>query len=87
MNSTIKLTSKRQATLPVEVCEQLGVKPGDELDLIPRVENGERFWVLQKHGAPARAWFGSLRAYAKNATDHSAEAIRESIARRRKSGS
>lgn len=79
MKATIRLTSKRQVTFPAEVCETLGIKPGDELELIPRTENGERFWVLQKREAPLRPWLGSLNAYAKNTQDHSMEAIRESI--------
>lgn len=79
MKATVRLTSKRQVTFPAEVCENLGIKPGDELELIPRTEGGERFWVLQKREAPLRPWLGSLNAYAKNAQDHSMEAIRESI--------
>lgn len=83
MSGTIKLTTKRQVTFPAKVCEQLGLKPGDELDLKPRVENGEQFWVLQKRRTPPRPWLGSLRAYAKNATGHSIKSIRDSIARGR----
>ena len=79
MKATVRLTSKRQVTFPAEVCENLGIKPGDELELIPRTEGGERFWVLQKRESPSRPWLGSLKAYAKNAQDHSMEGIRESI--------
>ena len=79
MASTIKLTSKRQATFPAEVCERLGIGPGDELELIPRVEGGERYWLLQKREPKKRPWSGRLRRYAANADDHSMEAVRESI--------
>ena len=79
MVAIVKLTSKRQVTFPAEVCENLGIEPGDELELIPRTEDGERFWILQKRKTPARPWLGSLARYAKNAEDHSIEAIRESI--------
>ena len=85
MSTTIKLTSKRQATFPAEVCEGLGIGPGDELELIPRVENGERYWLLQKRVSPKRPWFGRLKKYAANAKDHSMEAVRESIRKGRAS--
>jgi len=86
MTKTIKLTAKRQATFPAEVCEQLGLRPGDEIELVPRVEAGGRFWVIQKREAPTRPWVGSLRGYGQNASDHSLDAIRNSIATKRKSG-
>lgn len=86
MSNTIKLTAKRQATFPVEVCEQLGLQPGDEIDLVPRVEEEGKYWVIQKHEAPTRQWMGSLRKYGKRASDHSIDAIRESIAAKRKAG-
>jgi len=43
--------------------------------------------VLRKRAAASRPWFGSLQAYAKNADDHSVEAMRESIAAGRRAGS
>jgi len=87
MSSTIKLTAKRQATFPVDVCEQLGLQPGDEIELIPRMEDGEQRWMLQKRGAPVRPWLGALRAYSGNVTEHSMDAVRDSITRGRKSES
>lgn len=80
---TIKLTSKRQATFPRELCESLGLEPGDELRLIPKVEDGERVWILQVVEKPDRPWFGRLRKYADVADDHSMEAVRNSIRRGR----
>ena len=41
----IKLTSKRQATLPREVCEALGVEEGSRLELQPSEIPGE--WRLR----------------------------------------
>ena len=83
MGKTIKLTAKRQATFPAEVCHQLGLKSGDEMDLIPRLENGEQQWLLRKRTVPKRGWVGSLDQYALNNDNHSMSAIRESIARRK----
>ena len=86
MSQTIKLTAKRRATFPAELCEQLGLRPGDEIDLLPRVENGQRLWALRKRAIPARPWLGSLSGYAATTEDHSMDAIRESVARGRASG-
>ena len=58
MATTIKLTSKRQATFPVELCDDLGVQAGDEIELQPRIEKGEHLWVLRKVEDPARPWLG-----------------------------
>ena len=74
---TIKVTSKRQATLPVEVCEELGIGPGDKLQLEPRTEDGERIWILR---APGRnwSWFGAARRYAEGKS-HRWDGIEKSI--------
>jgi bifunctional DNA-binding transcriptional regulator/antitoxin component of YhaV-PrlF toxin-antitoxin module len=77
--TTIRLTSKRQATFPRELCEELGLEPGDELELIPRVEDGEKVWVLQRTKEPERPWLGSLKKYGEAVSNHSLESIRESI--------
>lgn len=45
------LSSKRQVTLPKELCDRLGVNPGDDLDI---VEHGGRITLLKmKKGASA----------------------------------
>ena len=85
MKASVKLTSKRQVTFPVEVCERLGIEPGDMIDLIPQVENGEQYWLLQKRKIPVRPWLGTLKKYAQNVSDHSIEGIRESIRKKRRS--
>ena len=46
---TIKLTTKRQATLPRDLCEELGVHPGDEIALEQRVLGGETLWIMRPH--------------------------------------
>ncbi|MEM1157183.1 MAG: AbrB/MazE/SpoVT family DNA-binding domain-containing protein [Verrucomicrobiota bacterium] len=82
---TIKLTSKRQATFPAQVCKDLGVQAGDELALIPQIRKGKTVWALAPKETANRPWAGQLKDYAKHAQgDHSMEAIRKSIAAGRK---
>jgi len=44
-----KLSSKRQITLPVEQCRELGIEPGDDLDCY--VANGQLTLVKKTKGA------------------------------------
>jgi len=83
--ATIKLTSKRQATLPRAVCEEMNLKPGDALEIERKDIDGERMWVLRPQQRPETPWFGSLRRYAQG-KPHGMAAIRKSIARARKNG-
>jgi len=85
MSKTIKLTAKRQATFPAELCRDLDLAPGDEIQLEPRLEEGKPCWVLQKREASSRTWTGTLNQYAGNVSDHSMDAIRESIKSGRRS--
>lgn len=78
----IKVSAKRQATFPKQVCESLGIAPGDDLLLDRRVESGKSFWVIAPAKTAARPWLGSLRDYAKG-KDHSMEGVRASIAKAR----
>lgn len=82
----MKLTSKRQATLPAETCDALGLKPGDVIELDLRVERGERLWLLRPRSARPRAWVGSLESRVKPVTGHSMAAVRRSIAAARMKG-
>jgi bifunctional DNA-binding transcriptional regulator/antitoxin component of YhaV-PrlF toxin-antitoxin module len=84
--TTLRLTSKRQATFPKEACESLGLKPGDAIELEPRDEGGTKVWVLRPRPARERGWVGCLGPRAKQGADHSLAAIRESIAAGRKGG-
>jgi bifunctional DNA-binding transcriptional regulator/antitoxin component of YhaV-PrlF toxin-antitoxin module len=79
--AAIKLTAKRQATLPRRLCEELDVKPGDEIDLERRVLDGETLWIMKPRKVDW-SWIGSATVSA-NAT-HDMAAIRASIARGRK---
>jgi len=66
--TTIKITAKRQATFPSDVCDALGVKPGDRIALEEQTRKGERVWVLKPVRAEKRPWLFSLAKYAKNAS-------------------
>jgi len=74
---TITVTAKRQATLPAEVCEDLGIKPGDKVQLEKRTVDGEPVWLLR---APGRdwSWFGGADRYARG-KNHRWEAVEKSI--------
>ena len=76
--TTIKITSKRQATFPTELCENMGVKPGDELILEQRIINGTLIWIIRPLEERLQ-WLGSLKKYARNKS-HQLEDIRRSIA-------
>lgn len=76
---TVKLTSKRRATLPAELCDELGVGPGNELALERRSIDGESVWVLRAR-RPDWSWLGAARKYAHGKA-HDWEAVEESIER------
>lgn len=76
---SVKITSKRQATFPLETCEALRIGPGDIVDVESRMIDGERVWVLLPRTGPDRAWVGALKGQVRN-EDHSMEAIRRSVA-------
>lgn len=78
------LTAKRQATLPVETCKSLGLKPGDVVELEARDEGGGRVWVLRPRPVRARKWFGCLDAFGREVADHSMDSVRASVAAGRK---
>ena len=78
MPHTIRLTSKRQVTFPVQLCRELGIQPGDEL-VLERKEIGEGdVWVLKLKSEHSQTWFGRLSKYASDKS-HDMEDIRASI--------
>ncbi|MBW1894561.1 MAG: AbrB/MazE/SpoVT family DNA-binding domain-containing protein [Deltaproteobacteria bacterium] len=78
MTQTIRLTSKRQATFPVQLCRELGIEAGDDL-ILERKKIGKDFaWILKPKKKIESKWFASLKKYAKD-KDNSMESIRASI--------
>jgi bifunctional DNA-binding transcriptional regulator/antitoxin component of YhaV-PrlF toxin-antitoxin module len=83
--STIKLTAKRQATLPRELCDELKLAPGDAILVRKRVIGGKVVWCLEPIDAPDLAWTGRFKKQARGKR-HDLASIRRSIARARKRG-
>ena len=81
MTHKMKLTSKRQATLPVGLCKELGVKAGDDIILEKQEIKGDMLWVLRTRKPDTPGWFGRLRQYARNKR-HDMETIRAAIGAR-----
>jgi bifunctional DNA-binding transcriptional regulator/antitoxin component of YhaV-PrlF toxin-antitoxin module len=65
--ATIKLTAKRQATFPAEVCRELGVGIGDALEIKSVRHEDQTVWVLVPVEKKKSNWIGSLQKYAKKA--------------------
>lgn len=79
----IKLTSKRQATFPKSLCDELNIEAGDTLEVVRRVVDGETLWCLQAVQEHSPPWFGSLGAYAAGKS-HDLGAIRETLEKTRR---
>ena len=83
MTGTIKLTAKRQATFPKELCEELDLKPGDAIQLDKRIIDGKAHYCIRPvKNEAAPAWFGVFNSAAKGKS-HRISDIRESIAKGR----
>lgn len=76
--ATIRLTSKRQATLPKALCEELNLQPGDSLVVERSSIEGEDVWVLRPAGGNLPEWIGALSKYAPG-KKHDMTSIRESM--------
>ncbi len=78
---SVTLTSKRQATFPKDLCDELDLRPGDLLDLERRIIDGGPVWVLKPH-RPDWSWLGAARP-ADGPWSHDLDEIRESAGRGR----
>ena len=76
--TTIKITSKRQATFPTELCDSMGISPGDELVVEHKLVKGELVWLLKPRENKLE-WLGALKKYIQNKS-HDMDHIRRSIA-------
>lgn len=78
--AAIKVTSKRQATLPRDLCRELGLEPGDTVNVEKRVVDGAAIWCLLRPRKTRLACFGVLRKAARGKS-HDLRAIRKAIER------
>lgn len=77
--SIIRITSKRQATLPKALCDEMGVQPGDSLSVERTSVDDQDTWVIRPvESARKPRWVGSLKKYASDKT-HDMESVRKSI--------
>jgi AbrB family looped-hinge helix DNA binding protein len=83
--TAIKITSKRQATLPKKLCEEMNLQPGDALIVDSLIVDGEKVWVIKPAAEVETPWFGSLRRYAKGKR-HDMKSVRRSVAEARSRG-
>jgi bifunctional DNA-binding transcriptional regulator/antitoxin component of YhaV-PrlF toxin-antitoxin module len=83
--TTIKLTAKRQATLPLKLCKELNLEPGDAIGVQRRIVDGKAVWCLEPIAEPDLSWMGRFKAKARGKR-HDMESIRRSIRRARMKG-
>lgn len=81
--SAIKLTAKRQATLPKALCDEMGLHSGDTIHVERSIVDGKPVWLLRPPESLEMPWFGSLKRFARG-KPHDMESIRKSIAEGRK---
>ncbi len=76
----IRMTTKRQATFPRRLCEEMRLEPGNALQVEPATLDGRRVWVLSAPPEPPdMSWVGSLRRHAGSSRALSMEAVRAKI--------
>ena len=80
MTARLKLTAKRQATLPRKLCQELNVEPGDAIEVERRAIDGKAVWCLKPVAEPDLSWMGRFKAKARGKR-HDMESIRRRIRR------
>jgi bifunctional DNA-binding transcriptional regulator/antitoxin component of YhaV-PrlF toxin-antitoxin module len=81
--TTIRLTAKRQATLPKALCEEMHLRPGDALLVDGRVVGGQKVWLLKPVCDAQPSWFGALKKYGRGKR-HGMASVRRSIEKARR---
>lgn len=64
---TVKITSKGQVTIPKEVRDKLGIRPGE--DLVFEEKNGTFYIRKSLKKSPFDKWVGRLKKYRRQKTD------------------
>ncbi len=78
----LKMTSKRQVTFPVKVCEDLKIKIGESIMIDKREVDGSPAWILMHSKQEDKSWFGAFKKYAQGKSNELSD-IRDSIGRKR----
>lgn len=81
----IRLTAKRQATLPRQLCEEMRLRAGDSLVVDARVVGGDRVWLLKPADRIETPWFARLKRYATG-KKHDLASVRRSMEKARRNG-
>lgn len=63
-----RVSAKRQVTLPVAGCEELGIQPGDEVEIL---RHGNQFNIVKREKGSAAGMLKSARANKKISDDAS----------------
>jgi AbrB family looped-hinge helix DNA binding protein len=74
MATRTRITGKRQVTVPKDICEALGLQPGDEIEWLPG--NGS---VRVKKVAPDDDPFAKWRGYFKDLKGQDVDALVEDM--------
>lgn len=53
-----KVSGKRQITLPISGCEELGINPGDEVEIL---RHGSQFNIIKKVSGSAKAMLKGIQ--------------------------
>ena len=77
-SQTVRLTSKRQATFPAQLCRELGVEAGDDLILERKKIDGDVAWILKPKKRIESKWFGTFQKDAGR-KKHDMVSIRASV--------
>ncbi len=76
----IRMTTKRQATFPKQLCEEMRLEPGNAIQVEPAMLDGRRVWVLSAAPEPPNMdWVGALRRFAGGSKALSMESVRAKI--------
>ncbi|NUO10163.1 MAG: AbrB/MazE/SpoVT family DNA-binding domain-containing protein [Candidatus Brocadia sp.] len=64
---TVKITSKGQVTIPKEIRDKLGIRPGE--DIAFEEKNGTFYIRKSLKKSPFDKWVGRLKKYRRQKTD------------------
>ncbi|MHC4886939.1 MAG: AbrB/MazE/SpoVT family DNA-binding domain-containing protein [Planctomycetota bacterium] len=81
--SVVKVSARRQAVLPKQLCEEMQIGAGDSIEVEPITHGGETLWAIRPLPTRDLSAVGSLKKYARK-RQAGAEAVRESIVKRMK---